>query len=138
MKGFDHRSEQFLSFVHLDSRVPKAHPLRPIRGMRVGVDKVYDTHDLVATARDPSVTAHVAQNITARRGSNIERRTIRQAGYGISQVIRERIEEANGWIKEIAGMTKIEHRGLDRVGWSFHFNAAAYDPVRMPNLMATG
>ena len=23
-------------------------------------------------------------------------------------------------------------------GCSFHFNAAAYDPVRMPNLMATG
>ena len=46
---------------------------------------------------------HVAQNITTHRGSNIDGRTTRHQGYRISQVIRKRIEEANGWIKTVGG-----------------------------------
>jgi len=34
-------------------------------------------------------------------GSNIDGRTTRHDGYRISQVIRKRIEEANGWVKEV-------------------------------------
>ena len=88
--------------------------------------------------RELGVTPHVAQNITAHRGSNIDARTTRHPGYQASQVIRKRIEEANGWIKCVAGMQQTAHRGLARVGWMFQFKAAAYNLVRLPKLMPTG
>ena len=103
----------------------------------VGADKAYDTADFVAKARELNVTPHVAQNINAHRGSNIDARTTRHPGYRVSQVIRKRIEEANGWIKSVAGMAQTKHRGLARVGWMFQFKAAAYNLVRLPKLLAT-
>jgi hypothetical protein len=51
-------------------------------------------------------------------------------GYQISQVIRKRIEEANGWITTVAGMAQTKFRGLARVGWMFQFKAAAYNLIR--------
>ena len=54
----------------------------------------------------------------------------------ISQRIRKRIEEAFGWIKDIAGQEKTRFRGLGRVGLAFTFAAAAYDLVRLPRLLA--
>jgi transposase len=104
----------------------------------VGADKNYDTAAFVAASRELNVTPHVAQNITAQRGSNIDGRTTRHAGYRISQVIRKRIEEANGWIKEIGGMAQTKFRGLARVGWMFTLKAAAYNLIRLPRLLATG
>jgi IS5 family transposase len=104
----------------------------------VGADKNYDTAAFVAAARDLGVTPHVAQNINAHRGSNIDGRTIRHEGYRASQIIRKRIEEANGWIKEVAGMAQTKHRGLDRVGWVFTFKATAYNLIRLPKLLPTG
>jgi len=103
----------------------------------VGADKAYDTADFVAEMRAMKVTPHVARNINAQRGSNIDARTTRHAGYEISQVIRKRIEEANGWIKVVGGMARTLHRGVDRVGWMFQLRAAAYDLVRLPKLLAT-
>ncbi len=50
--------------------------------------------------------------------------------------IRKRIEEAFGWIKTIAGQRKTKFRGIDRVGWSFTFAAAAYNLVRLPKRLA--
>src|SRR6185437_11159052 len=64
----------------------------------VGAEKNYDTAAFVASSRAAGVTPHVAQNINAHRGSNIDGRTTRHAGYRLSQVARKRIEEANGWI----------------------------------------
>ncbi|HEX8839986.1 MAG TPA: transposase, partial [Sphingomicrobium sp.] len=51
--------------------------------------------------------------------------------------IRKRIEEAFGWIKVSGGLRKTRHRGLERVGWSFTFTAAAYNLIRLPKLLAT-
>jgi hypothetical protein len=104
----------------------------------VGADKAYDAADFVSGARDLGVTPNVARNATARRGSNIDRRTTRHEGYRASQIIRKRIEEAEGWIKEIGGMAQTKHRGLARVGWTFTFKAAAYNLIRLPKLMPTG
>ena len=104
----------------------------------VGADKNYDTAAFVAASRELGVTPHVAQNISAHRGSNIDGRTTRHDGYRISQVIRKRIEEANGWVKEVGGMAQTKFRGLGRLGWMFTFKAAAYNLVRMPRLVATG
>ena len=104
----------------------------------VGGDKHYDTAHFVAEVRAIGVTPHVAQNITAYRGSNIDGRTTHHPGYAISQVIRKRIEEAHGWMKAVAGMAQTKLRGVERVGWMYVFKAAAYNLIRLPKLLATG
>jgi len=103
----------------------------------VGADKAYDTTDFVTHVRAMKVTPHVAQNISAHRGSNIDARTTRHGGYQISQGIRRRIEEANGWIKTIGGMARTLHRGIDRVDWMFQLRATAYDLIQLPKSPAT-
>ena len=57
-------------------------------------------------------------------------------GYGASQRVRKRIEEAFGWITTIAGQARTKLRGLARVRWSFTLAAAAYNLVRLPRLLA--
>jgi transposase len=104
----------------------------------VGADKAYDTAAFVAAAREMNVTPHVTQNISGHRGSNIDARTTRHPGYLISLTIRKRIEEANGWIKGVAGMDRAPFRGLPRMGWAFNFRTTAYNLIRMPGLLATG
>jgi transposase len=116
----------------VDTRLTQAN------GTAEGADKAYDTAAFVAAAREMNVTPHVTQNINDHRGSNIDERTTRHAGYRISQVIRKRIEEANGWIKEVAGMDRAPFRGLSRMGWMFQFRAAAYNLIRLPRLLAMG
>ena len=112
---------------------------RPGSGrITVGADKAYDTAGFVSGARAINVTPHVAQNITEYRGSNLDARTTRHVGYGISQIIRKRIEEPNGWIKSIGGMARAPFSGLLRMGAAFRLRAAAYDLVRLPGLLATG
>ena len=81
------------------------------------------------------VTPHVAQNTSGRR-SAIDGRTTRHVGYGLSQRIRKRIEEAFGWIKTVAGQDKTRFCGLERVALAFTFAAAAYNLVRLPRLLA--
>jgi hypothetical protein len=76
--------------------------------------------------------------INGHRGSNIDGRTTRHTGYLISPTIRKRIEEANSWIKGVAGMNRAPLRGLPRMGGAFRFRTAAYNLIRMPGLLATG
>jgi transposase len=103
----------------------------------VGADKGYDTRGFVAECRNLKVTPHVAQNTGRSGGSAIDQRTTRHEGYGVSQKKRKRIEESIGWVKQIALLRKMKHRGLEKVAWLFTFAAAAYNLVRMRNLMAT-
>jgi transposase len=110
------------------------HADRP-RPITLGADKAYDTKDFVTDLRAMNVTPHVAQNTSGRR-SAIDGRTTRHAGYGVSQRLRKRIEEAFGWIKTVAGQRKSRFRGRDRVGWAFTFAVAAYNLVRLPKLLA--
>jgi transposase len=99
-----------------------------------GADKGYDTAEFVAECRHLGVTPHVARNTGRRGGSAIDARTARHAGYAVSQRRRKRIEECFGWLKDIALLRKLRHRGLPKVGWVFTFAAAAYNLVRMRNL----
>ena len=103
----------------------------------VGGDKGYDTRDFVAECRNLNVTPHVAQNVNRSGGSAIDGRTTRHSGYKVSQRKRKRIEECFGWLKTIALMRKVRHRGLAKVGWVFTFAAAAYNLVRMRKLTAS-
>jgi IS5 family transposase len=105
------------------------------RRVTVGADKGYDTKDFIAECRHLNVTPHVAQNLKRSGGSAVDDRTTRHDGYAISQRKRKRIEECFGWLKTIALMRKVRHRGIEKVGWVFTFAAAAYNLVRMRNLL---
>lgn len=105
------------------------------RRVTLGADRGYDTKAFVEKMRGLQVTPHVAQN-TANRQSAIDARTTRHEGYMVSQRKRKRVEEVFGWLKTVALQRKTRFRGLDRVGWMFTFAAAAYNLVRMRNLMA--
>lgn len=102
----------------------------------VGGDKGYDTKEFVRELRGMNATPHVAQNENRAGGSAIDDRTTRHAGYKISQQKRKRIEEVFGWMKTVAMLRKTRHRGVFKVGWVFTFTAAAYNLVRMRNLLA--
>jgi hypothetical protein len=64
-----------------------------------------------------------AQNTNGRR-SAIDQRTTRYAGYGRSQRIRKRIEEAFGWINTVAGQRATGSGGPSLCG-SVQLGAAA-------------
>jgi len=83
--------------------------------------------------RTLNVRPHVARK---RRHSAIDGHTSRHAGYATRQRIRERIEEAFGWIKTIAGLRKTHFIGRAKTDWSFTFAAAAYNLVWLPKLLA--
>jgi transposase len=124
-------AERDAALVMLE-QIPGVHPVT------VGTDKAYDTKDFVAECRENlHVRPHVAQNVNRPGGSAIDQRTTRHPGYEISQRKRKRIEESFGWLKTIALMRKVRHRGIHKVGWVFTFAAAAYNLVRMRNLQAT-
>jgi transposase len=101
----------------------------------VGADKGYDTDDFVTHARELDATPHVAQNVNARRSSNIDGRTTRHTGYEISQVIRKRIEQIFGWMKTAGGMKRSRFRGLARTQLAGYVVGAAYNLLRMSRLM---
>ncbi len=105
------------------------------RRITLGGDRNYDTAAFVEALRERQVTPHVAQHTTRRR-SAIDGRTTRHPGYAISQQKRKRVEEVFGWLKTVGLVRKVKLRGVLRVGWLFTFAAAAYNLVRMRNLVA--
>jgi len=107
-----------------------------IQPLTVGGDKGFDTRGFVAECRHLRVTPHVAQNLGRPGGSAIDGRTTRHPGYAVSQRKRKRIEECFGWLKTIALLRKVRHRGVCKVHWIFTLACAAYNLVRMRNLAA--
>jgi transposase len=118
-----------------DAAILMAERIEGTQRVTVAADKAYDTKDFVAVMRDLKVTPHVTQNEKRPGGSAIDRRTTRHAGYQISQRKRKRIEEVFGWMKTVGLLRKTRHRGVFKVGWVFTFTAAAYNLVRMRNLL---
>jgi transposase len=104
------------------------------RRVTLGADKAYDTREFVAGLREWSVTPHVAQNNRGRR-SRIDDRTTRHEGYRHSQKKRKLVEQVFGWLKTTAGLRKTKHRGREHVSWMFTFAVAAYNMIRIRNLM---
>jgi transposase len=117
-----------------DAALVMLEKLPGIRPVTVGGYKGFDTRDFVQECRNLRVTPHVAQNLGRRGGSAIDGRTTRHLGYVVSQRKRKRIEECFGWLKTIALMRKLRHRGVCQVDWLFTFACAAYNLVRMRNL----
>lgn len=110
------------------------------RRITLGGDKAYDVADFVASLRARNVTPHIAIDGNIRKSGKprktaIDARTTRHPGYGISQVIRKRVEEIFGWGKAVGGLTQLKVRGLAKVRAKFTLTLAAYDLVRLPKLL---
>lgn len=103
------------------------------RRVTLGADKGYDTEDFVTECRELNVTPHVA----CRQYSIVDKRTTRHEGYQVSQRIRKRIEEIWGWIKTVGGGRKLRYKGVARNQLWAELTTAAYNLVRMANLIAT-
>jgi transposase len=103
----------------------------------LGADKGYDTSDFVTALRILTVTPHVAQR---SKGTAIDGRTTRHAGYAVSMRKRKRVEEIFGWMKTVGWLRKAKYTGLEKIDWLFTLSSAAYNLVRMRNLglAATG
>ena len=98
----------------------------------VGGDKGYDVRSFVEGLRKDDATPHIARKV---RGSALDDRTTRHETYKVSQRSRKRVEEIFGWLKTVGMMRKTRHRGVPRVDWVFTFALAAYNLVRIRNLM---
>ena len=80
---------------------------------------------------------HAARGAEAwHGGSAIDGRTTRHAGYGVSHRRRKLVEQAFGWMKTVALLRKLRHRGGRSSLGIFTFSAAAYNLVRWRNLTA--
>ncbi len=122
--------------VERDAAMLMAERVEGTQRITVGADKAYDTKDFVSEMRGMNITPHVTQNTKRPGGSAIDGRTTRHEGYQVSQRKRKRIEEVFGWMKTVGTLRKTRHRGLQTVRWVFTFTAAAYNLVRMRNLMS--
>jgi hypothetical protein len=106
----------------------------------LGADKLFDVQAFVEALRERKVTPHIAidghlTKTGKRRKTAIDGRTLRHAGYAISQCCRKRIEEVFGWIKTVAGLSQGKVRGLAKAQAVFIFAIAAYNLVRIPKLL---
>ena len=147
--------------VQTDVRAPHGHAecdaalemltlLEPRAARRtIGADKGYDTPEFIAGARTLQFTPHVSPNpmrYRPRRGKRqralpwkrhpVDQRTLRHAGFAISQQKRKLIEQAFGWQKCVGPLRKLHHRGRALVSWIFTFTSAAYNLTRMRTLLA--
>jgi transposase len=105
------------------------------RRWTVGADKAYDTLDFIDGCRELRVTPQVAQNITNRRGSRIDGRTVNHRGYAVGQRRRKCVEEIFGWMKTVGGARKLRYIGVERNQLWAEFTTAAYNLVRLAKLL---
>ncbi len=125
------QAEQMLSALSREPRGRTGH-------RTVGADKLYDQHGFVHTARALAYAPHVAQLVTAQRGSRIDQRTTRHPGYAESQRRRKLVEESFGWGKVVGLLRKLRHRGVALVDAVFTFTMGIYNLVRIRTLTAAG
>jgi transposase len=101
----------------------------------VGADKHYHNAEFVSYCRQQGIAPHVAQRAD-RQVKGLDGRTTRTKNYQTSQVIRKRVEECIGWIKEIGGLRRVKVRGTARVGLHAWLVGCAFNLVRMGKLLA--
>lgn len=103
------------------------------RRITLGADKGYDTAEFVAELRAMCVTPHIAAR---SKGSAVDGRTTRHAGYAVSQRKRKLVEEPFGWGKTVGPIRKTMLRGLQRVRAQFMLTMTAYNLAKLPKLLA--
>jgi IS5 family transposase len=101
----------------------------------VGGDAGYDVRAFVHSCRDHKITPHIARNRSHPERSAVDRRTLRHAGYDVSQKIRKRIEEVWGWMKTVGNFRRTRFRGRKRTELAAYLVGAAYNLLRMARLL---
>jgi hypothetical protein len=128
-------------------RLQEVHGKRP---QTLGADRGYDSGPDYLELEARGVEPHTAMIATPppqaehvrppRRPAVAARGRMRQRldseGYRISQRCRKKIEECFGWIKNIAGLARSRHVGRWKIVQQMEIAAAAYNLVRMRNLLA--
>jgi transposase len=105
------------------------------RRISVSGDKWFDEAKFIRECRSLNIVPHVA--VKDQRGSYlVDGRTTRHDGYRLSLVIRKRIEEIFGWLKEHGRLRRVKFRGAAKVSWFYLFGLGIYNLVRMSNLEA--
>lgn len=102
------------------------------RRVTLGADKGYDDSGFVATLREMCVSPHIAAK---SKGSAIDGRTTRHAGYAVSQRKRKQVEEPFGWGKTVGQIAKTMLRGVADVRAQFTLNMAAFNLAKLPRLL---
>ena len=102
----------------------------------VGGDKGFHNKEFVGFCREHDIRPHVAE-VKNRKVEGLDGRTTGSTGYQTSQRIRKRIEEIFGWCKEIGGLRRLKHRGLERMGLNATLVVTAYNLVRMAKLLGS-
>ena len=105
----------------------------PTRRITLGGDKGYDSADFILVLCVMEVTPHVAQNtvngavrsMRARRGTRAMQPTQAQ----------NKSRKAFGWMKTIGLPRKLRHPGRRKIVWIFRLAAAAYNLIRIRNLV---
>ena len=107
----------------------------PAEGATLGADQAYDTQHFVGNLQAAGIAPHIAQNITAHRGSAVPDAIAAQPGYAVSLRVRKRIEQVFGWGKTVGPMRKTKLRGRAKVAAQTLLGFAAYNLVRMRKLL---
>ena len=126
-------AEREAALAMLDTRLACSVSVPCLARVTCGADKGYDVAQFVADLRARKITPHVAQKI---KGTAIDGRTTRHAGYAVSQRRRKLVEEPFGWAKTIGGLARPMLKGVARIGFRFTFTMAGYNLVRLPKLFA--
>jgi transposase len=124
-------AEREAALAMLDTRLACSVSVPCLARVTCGADKGYDVAQFVADLRTRKITPHVAQKV---KGSAIDGRTTRHAGYAVSQRRRKLVEEPFGWAKTIGGLARPMLKGVARIGFRFTFTMAGYNLVRLPKL----
>jgi hypothetical protein len=107
-----------------EARVGQDHPLRAIRqlvdevlrGLSPELGRRYSREGRPSIAPEKLLRALVLQLLSSVRSERL------------------RIEECFGWLKTVALLRKLRHRGGEKVEWVFTFACAAYNLVRLRRL----
>jgi len=101
----------------------------------IGADKAYHQKAFVGACRQRGIAPHVSCK-TSFYVPGLDKRTVGQRGYQISQKIRKRVEEIFGWIKTVGGFRRTRYRGQERTQAWGYFVASTYNLLRMARLEA--
>lgn len=124
----DGTAERRAAITMLDALEPGS-----TRRITLGADKGYDAAEFVDRLRTMCVTPHIAAKA---KGSAIDGRTTRHAGYAVSQRKRKLVEEPFGWGKTVGPLAKTMLRGVKRVCAQFTLTMTAYNLAKLPRLLA--
>ena len=103
-----------------------------VKPKTVGADKGYHNREFVQGLCGAGIAPHVAQKKT---GERIDPVVAASEGCKVSQRIRKRVEEIFGWAKTAGGFRRTRFIGIERTQLCAHFVGAAYNLVRMANLL---